>query len=275
MLIPGLRIISHMISIIRPFILDIKAMTRFQSGMVKVWAFWILVPLRFTHLLPLSTWITFSMFLLYLPIFCMWTSLLKTIVSLSLILLVFLFRNNRRRRFFSADRVKMGCTHFLVPRVSNSSCPTAFLGEEVSADVWHQRLGHPSSTICQHIFSASTVSLKGSSTALSFCEYCRYAKSCKLPFSSPFSVTSKPLEWVHCDVWGPATIFSVSGLRYYFVFINDYLKYNWSFPMSCKSDVYDIFRCIQLQTENLLSLKIKQFHSDGGRDHNGSGRVRV
>lgn len=60
---------------------------------------------------------------------------------------------------------------------------TAFFGAKVSADVWQKRLGHPSSTILHKVLSNSKLSLGSLSTVNSFCEYCQYAKSSKLPFS--------------------------------------------------------------------------------------------
>ena len=39
------------------------------------------------------------------------------------------------------------------------------------------------------------------------------------------SVSHKPLDLIHCDVWGPSLVTSVSGYRYYVIFIDDYSRY--------------------------------------------------
>lgn len=71
---------------------------------------------------------------------------------------------------------------------SNSSGSTAFLGERTSAGIWHCRLGHPSFESVRRRLLHS-LPLTGSSSFTTVCEYCRIAKSCKLPFSTSDSVT--------------------------------------------------------------------------------------
>lgn len=117
---------------------------------------------------------------------------------------------------------------------------TAFFGAKVSADVWHRRLGHPSSTFLHKVLSNSKLSLGSLSIVNSFCEYCQYAKGCKLPFSLSETVTTQPLDLIHSDVWGPAPTSSICGFKFYVLFIDDFSKYTWMFPLMSKSDVWYI-----------------------------------
>lgn len=71
-------------------------------------------------------------------------------------------------------------------------------------------------------------------------------------------MTDSPLELIHCDVWGPPPISFVSELRYYTVFIDEFSKYTWLFPMSHKSDVYDIFQCFKLKLNEAM---LRIFHT--------------
>lgn len=48
------------------------------------------------------------------------------------------------------------------------------------------------------------------------------------------------------------------------VFVDDFTKYFWLFPLHSKADVFNVFLTFKLQVENLPSLKIKVFRSDGG-----------
>ena len=57
------------------------------------------------------------------------------------------------------------------------------------------------------------------------------------------------------------------GNKYYVIFADDFSKYTWLFPLFNKSDVFDTFRLFKLQVENLLSLRIKMFRSDGGGEY--------
>lgn len=130
--------------------------------------------------------------------------------------------------------------------------------------VWHRCLGHPSSIVLESVASNSSLSLNKSLSDSLFCEFCRYGKSCKLPFKSSETVSTRPLELLHGDVWGPTPIPSVYGFIYYVLFANDFSKFAWLFPLKSKAAVLETFQLFKLQVENLLSFKIKTFLSDGG-----------
>lgn len=150
------------------------------------------------------------------------------------------------------------------PSFNRSSSTFAFLGAKTTASIWHQRLGHPSPTILQNL--APSLSLQGASSS-QFCESCQLAKSSKLPFSISESTTSKPLELIHSDVWGPAPLLSQSGFKYYVLFVDDFSRYTWLFPIHCKSEVFSVFLGFKVQIETMLSLKIKCLRSDGGGEY--------
>lgn len=75
------------------------------------------------------------------------------------------------------------------------------------------------------------------------------------------------MQLIHSDVWGPAPTKSECGFKYYVLFIDDFTRYTWVFPIINKSDVFDTFRLFKLQIENLVSLRIKSFCSDGGGEY--------
>lgn len=65
-------------------------------------------------------------------------------------------------------------------------------------------------------------------------------------------------------MYGPAHTNSVTGFRCYVLFIDEFPKYTWLFPLLNKSDAFETFWFFKLQIEILLSLKIKKFQTDGG-----------
>jgi hypothetical protein len=87
-----------------------------------------------------------------------------------------------------------------------------------------------------------------------------------LPFSDSTRVTTKPLELVHSDVWGPA-IKSVNDYQYYVSFLDDYNHFTWIYLIKHKSDVEPVFLEFQKRVELLLNTKIKSFQSDGGGEY--------
>ncbi|KAI5343890.1 hypothetical protein L3X38_011766 [Prunus dulcis] len=62
-------------------------------------------------------------------------------------------------------------------------------------------------------------------------------------------------------------VVSVSGYRYYVLFIDDYTRYSWIFPMRLKSEVFGHFSTFAMYVKTQFSLSIKQFQSDGGKEY--------
>jgi histone deacetylase 1/2 len=46
-----------------------------------------------------------------------------------------------------------------------------------------------------------------------------------LPFRSSTFVSSKPLDLIFTNVWGPASMLSIFGVKYYVSFLDDYSKF--------------------------------------------------
>ena len=82
---------------------------------------------------------------------------------------------------------------------------------------------------------------------------CQLGKSRQLSFFDSSRESTAPLEILHYDVWSISTP-SLSGCRYYVIFIDDFTRFCWMFPISNKSDVYSTFVEFKLLVE-------KQFHS--------------
>lgn len=146
----------------------------------------------------------------------------------------------------------------------SSGSSFAFVSAQGSVKLWHSRLGHPSSSIFRKIISSTKLAIKGTSSVDFFCSKCAIAKNHKLPFSSSTTSTSQSLELLHCDLWGPASVTSGSGFRYYFLIVDDFSKYSWCFPLKTKSEVYSTFVIFKAYVENIVGNKIKILRSDSG-----------
>jgi transposase InsO family protein len=143
---------------------------------------------------------------------------------------------------------------------------TAYLGVKTTDTVWHQRLGHPSLSILQHLLKNQHLPLTGSVDKTKICPSCQLGKSKQQPFFESTRVSTGPLDLIHSDVWtSPVT--SLSGYKYYVIFIDDYSRFCWLYPILNKSDVYQCFVKFKLFAENILSTKIKQFQSDNGGEY--------
>jgi histone deacetylase 1/2 len=111
--------------------------------------------------------------------------------------------------------------------------PQAFLSASLStfADIWHRRLGHPSSWVLS--FLASNKKVTCTSHPLNFqCPACPLRKSSCLSLEPTGHKTYAPLELVFSDVWGPAPILSSDGFCYFVIFVDAYTKFIWFYPLS-------------------------------------------
>ena len=151
-------------------------------------------------------------------------------------------------------------------KVAFVSSFTAFLRVTAPVHVWHSRLGHPSESIIHKLFQESLLPISDSVKFNKLCESCQVSKSRKLPFSDSLRRSTHPLELIHSDVWTSPVVF-IGGCKSYVVFIDDYSRFAWLFPLKQKSDVLTCFIKFKCLVENLFSYKIKQLQTDNGGEY--------
>ena len=60
------------------------------------------------------------------------------------------------------------------------------------------------------------------------CESCQMGKHHRVTYRHQSLTSSQsPFVLVHCDIWRPVRDVSVSGLRYYIVFVDDFSCVSW------------------------------------------------
>ena len=92
-------------------------------------------------------------------------------------------------------------------------------------NLWHHRMGHVSnerlmvlSTKCPYIFAKK----------FDVCDTCHLAKQKKLPFTLNKSCSSKSFEFIHMDIWGPCSVISMQGFRYFLTIVDDFSCFTWT-----------------------------------------------
>ena len=154
--------------------------------------------------------------------------------------------------------------------ISSFNFPSYFVSTKASFQLWHKRLGHPSSAILSKVLATNKIVCSDKQSSSFFCSDCVLGKNHKLPFNSSTSTISTSLALIHCDVWGPAHFSSISGYQFYVLFVDEYTKYNWLFRMKAKSEVYSIFVSFKSYVENIVGNKIKVLKSDSGGEFTSS-----
>ena len=83
----------------------------------------------------------------------------------------------------------------------------------------------------------------------SLCHTCQLGKHCRLPFSLSCTKTSRVFELIHSDLLtSPVT--SLSGFKYYVLFLDDFSHFLWGFPLRAKSDVFTVIKNFRVYVTN-------------------------
>jgi len=133
--------------------------------------------------------------------------------------------------------------------------------------LWQRRLGHANWRLISKLSKLQLVrglqDIDCHSDAL--CGACQKGKIVKTSFKLKDIVsTSRPLELLHIDLFGPNSTASIYESKYGLVIFNDYNRWSWVKFLKSKDDSYDVFSkfCIQIQSEK--ELKILKVRSDHG-----------
>jgi hypothetical protein len=150
---------------------------------------------------------------------------------------------------------------------SSKRVPTfiAFLGLKTSFCIWHSRLGHSSFKTVSHVIKANSLPTSNEHQT-DFCDFCPLGQSKQLPFKSSTRITTHVLQLIHIDLW-TSPVYSHSGCKYYIIFVDDFTRYTWLYPIQHKSDAYHCFVKFKTLVETQFSAKIQQLQSDGGGEY--------
>ena len=139
------------------------------------------------------------------------------------------------------------------------------IGKRTSLNHWHHQLGHPNMRILHKVISTYGLHIL-SRNKIELCDACLSSKSHHLPNSKSPHQTSKPLEVIHSDLWGPSPVISHTTNKYYVLFVDDFTRYTWLYPIKLKSNVFQAFIDFQHLIERQFNQKIINFQSNCGRE---------
>ena len=126
--------------------------------------------------------------------------------------------------------------------------------------LWHSRLGHAPSSWIQQLTSGGLLDFVSKENF--DCTSCELGKQPTLYFNNNESISNGIFELIHSDVWGPSLVTSIGGSQYFVVFIDDYSRYNWIFPMKSHPKLLPIYNNFAKMVETQFSKRIKNFQFD-------------
>ena len=110
--------------------------------------------------------------------------------------------------------------------------------------LWHYRAAHINMHNLNHLVKKDLVIgiLKLKFEKNKLCEACQKGKQVKNSFQSKNVVsTSKLLELLHIDLFGPSRIMSLGGNYYDLVIVDDYSRFTWTLFLKTKNEAFDAF----------------------------------
>ncbi|WP_222273469.1 hypothetical protein, partial [Modestobacter marinus] len=116
---------------------------------------------------------------------------------------------------------------------------TCFSALQEANWLWHRRLGHVNMDLLQKLSRNNLVVglPKANFSKDKICDACQFGKQIKTSFKTKAHIsTSRPLELLHLDLFGPNDVESLGGKLYAFVIVDDYSRYTWVLFLAHKSD---------------------------------------
>ena len=146
----------------------------------------------------------------------------------------------------------------------NNHC---FLSKDDDPWLWHKRIAHINMDHLNKLISKDLVvglpKLKFEKDKL--CDACQKGKQTRVSFKPKNVVsTTRPLQLLHMDLFGPSRTMSFGGNYYALVIVDDFSRYTWTLFITHKSDSFQAFRKLAKVIQNKKNLKIASIRSDHG-----------
>ncbi|GJV38211.1 retrovirus-related pol polyprotein from transposon TNT 1-94 [Tanacetum coccineum] len=137
-----------------------------------------------------------------------------------------------------------------------------------NSTLWHRRLGHANMRLIQSLASKELVrNLPKLKFDQHFCDACKMGKQAHASHKAKNVVsTTRCLELLHMDLFGPSAVRSYGGNRYTLVIVDDYSRYTWTRFLKDKTEAFDQFEIFSRKIQNQLGCSIVSIRTDHGRE---------
>lgn len=141
--------------------------------------------------------------------------------------------------------------------------------KDVSAELWHARLGHISEKGLQTLARKKYLPQLQSMSSLKTCDHCIVGKTHRVAFNThSSSKRSGLIDLIHTDVCSMQSK-SLGGSLYFVTFIDDHSRKVWVFNLKSKDQVLEVFTKFHPYVERETGRKLKCVRSDNGGEYRG------
>ncbi|GJZ64641.1 retrovirus-related pol polyprotein from transposon TNT 1-94, partial [Tanacetum coccineum] len=136
-----------------------------------------------------------------------------------------------------------------------------------NSTLWHRRLGHANMRLIQSLASKEIVrNLPKLKFDQHFCDACKIRKQAHASHKAKNIVsTTRCLELLHKDLFGPSNVRSYGENRYTLVIVYDYSRYTWTRFLKDKTEAFDQFKIFSKKIQNQLRCTIVSIRTDHSR----------
>nr|GEU51524.1 retrotransposon protein [Tanacetum cinerariifolium] len=135
-----------------------------------------------------------------------------------------------------------------------------------NSTLWHRRLGYANMRLIQLLASKQLVrNLPKLNFDQHFCDACKIRKQAHASHKAKNIVsTTRYLELLHMDLFGPSVVRSYGGNRYTIVIVDDY--YTWTRFLKDKTKAFNQFEIFSKKIQNQLGCTIVSIRTDHSRE---------
>jgi hypothetical protein len=140
--------------------------------------------------------------------------------------------------------------------------------DTTSTKLWHYHLSHISRGRIERLINDDIPILLDFSNS-DYCIDCIKEKYAKQVKKGEAKRSAGALEIIHTDICGPFPVKSVDGFDSFITFTDDFLRYDYIYPIKERSEALDKFKIFKAEVENQHNIKIKLVRSDRGGEYYG------
>lgn len=131
-----------------------------------------------------------------------------------------------------------------------------------SSKLWYLRLGHAPHDVLKHIGALNSMPSYSKE-----CPVCPAAKQTMQPFPKhSTSHAPSPFHLVLLDVWGPYSVTTTEGCRYFLTIADDHSRATWTFLLPSKQEVFQKFKIFYNHVYTHFNTSIKSIRTDHGSE---------
>jgi hypothetical protein len=131
--------------------------------------------------------------------------------------------------------------------------------------LWHRRLAHIDMRNFHklqqdgHILGLTNIVFEKDRP----CDACQAGKQVETHHHAKnIMTTTRPLEMLHMDLFGPVAYISIDGNKYGLVIVDDYSRFTWVFFLQDKIETQEVLKKFLRMTQNEFDAKVKKIRSD-------------